>query len=71
MAVRYWETLRTDEGAHFDTRSTLDAAKLPPIVTWGTSPEDVDLGHGRRADPDDIADEPSAPRSSARSTTWA
>ncbi len=42
-AVRYWETLRTDEGAHFDREVRLDAAKLPPIVTWGTSPEDVDL----------------------------
>jgi 3-isopropylmalate/(R)-2-methylmalate dehydratase large subunit len=40
-AMRYWETLRTDDGAHFDTEIRLDAAKLPPIVTWGTSPEDV------------------------------
>ncbi|MBM3607082.1 MAG: 3-isopropylmalate dehydratase large subunit, partial [Alphaproteobacteria bacterium] len=41
MAMRYWETLRTDEGAFFDKEVRLDAAKLPPIVTWGTSPEDV------------------------------
>ena len=27
--------------AHFDREVTLDAAKLPPMVTWGTSPEDV------------------------------
>jgi 3-isopropylmalate/(R)-2-methylmalate dehydratase large subunit len=27
----------TDEGAHFDKSSRLDAAKLPPIVTWGTN----------------------------------
>ncbi|MDO9442764.1 MAG: 3-isopropylmalate dehydratase large subunit [Beijerinckiaceae bacterium] len=40
-AVRYWETLKTDEGAHFDTEIRLDAASLPPAVTWGTSPEDV------------------------------
>ncbi|WP_250951605.1 aconitase family protein, partial [Escherichia coli] len=33
--VRYWNTLRTDEGAHFDHEIRLDAAKLPPIVTWG------------------------------------
>ena len=39
--VRYWNTLRTDEGAHFDHEIRLDAAKLQPIVTWGTSPEDV------------------------------
>ena len=37
-AMRYWEKLRSDEGAHFDHEIRLDAAKLPPIVTWGTSP---------------------------------
>jgi len=40
-AMRYWDTLRTDDGAHFDREVKLDAAKLPPIVSWGTSPEDV------------------------------
>ena len=48
-AMRYWETLRTDEGAHFDREIRLDAANLPPIVTWGTSPEDVVSIIGRRA----------------------
>jgi 3-isopropylmalate/(R)-2-methylmalate dehydratase large subunit len=41
QAMRYWETLRSDDGAHFDREIRLDAAKLPPIVTWGTSPEQV------------------------------
>ena len=41
MAMKYWETLVTDAGAHFDREVKLDAANLPPIVTWGTSPEDV------------------------------
>ena len=40
-ALRYWETLRTDHGAHFDAELRLDAADLPPVVTWGTSPQDV------------------------------
>ena len=40
-AMRYWEKLRSDDGAHFDREIRLDAANLPPIVTWGTSPEDV------------------------------
>jgi 3-isopropylmalate/(R)-2-methylmalate dehydratase large subunit len=40
-AVRFWETLHSDEGASFDREVKLDAARLPPIVTWGTSPEDV------------------------------
>ncbi len=56
-AVKYWETLRTDEGAHFDRVITLDAAKLPPLVTWGTSPEDVVSITGVVPNPDDIADE--------------
>ncbi len=56
-AMRYWETLRTDDGAHFDHEIRLDAAKLPPIVTWGTSPEDVVSISGVVPDPDKIADE--------------
>ena len=56
-AVKYWETLRTDEGAHFDRVVKLDAAKLPPLVTWGTSPEDVVSITGVVPNPDDIADE--------------
>src|SRR5690349_214787 len=41
MAMKYWESLVTDEDAQFDREVRLDAANLPPIVTWGTSPEDV------------------------------
>jgi 3-isopropylmalate/(R)-2-methylmalate dehydratase large subunit len=41
MAMRYWETLHSDAGAEFDREIRLDAAKLPPIVTWGTNPEQV------------------------------
>ncbi|SHF52398.1 3-isopropylmalate/(R)-2-methylmalate dehydratase large subunit [Kaistia soli DSM 19436] len=56
-ALRYWETLVSDEGAHFDKEIRLDAAKLPPIVTWGSSPEDVVSITGVVPNPDDIADE--------------
>jgi 3-isopropylmalate/(R)-2-methylmalate dehydratase large subunit len=56
-AMRYWEGLRSDEGADFDHEIRLDAAKLPPIVTWGTSPEDVVSITGMVPDPDKIADE--------------
>src|SRR5215210_5162742 len=56
-AVRFWKTLYSDEGAHFDAEIRLDAANLPPIVTWGTSPEDVVSVGGAVPNPDDIADE--------------
>jgi 3-isopropylmalate/(R)-2-methylmalate dehydratase large subunit len=41
QARAYWDTLRTDEDAHFDEVVRLDARTLPPIVSWGTSPQDV------------------------------
>src|ERR1043166_1042182 len=41
MAMRYWDTLRSDEGAQFDHEIKLDAGKLPPVVTWGTNPGQV------------------------------
>jgi 3-isopropylmalate/(R)-2-methylmalate dehydratase large subunit len=56
-ARRYWDTLRTDKGAFFDSEIRLDAANLPPIVTWGTSPEDVVSINGAVPDPDLISDE--------------
>jgi 3-isopropylmalate/(R)-2-methylmalate dehydratase large subunit len=56
-ARRYWDTLRSDEGAHFDRVIKLDAAALPPIVSWGTSPEDVVSVEGCVPNPDEIADE--------------
>jgi 3-isopropylmalate/(R)-2-methylmalate dehydratase large subunit len=55
-AMRYWETLRSDDGAHFDREVRLDASKLPPIVTWGTSPEQVASISGRVPVPSEIVD---------------
>ncbi|WP_316013783.1 3-isopropylmalate dehydratase large subunit [Roseobacter sp. HKCCA0434] len=40
-AVNYWRTLKTDEGAHFDKVVTIAGEDIAPLVTWGTSPEDV------------------------------
>jgi 3-isopropylmalate/(R)-2-methylmalate dehydratase large subunit len=40
-AVAYWKTLFTDEGAHFDKVVTIKGEDIAPVVTWGTSPEDV------------------------------
>ncbi|MGX9573614.1 3-isopropylmalate dehydratase large subunit [Mesorhizobium sp. f-mel] len=56
-ALAYWKTLQSDERAHFDKVVVLDAAKLPPIVSWGSSPEDVVSVQGIVPNPDDITDE--------------
>ena len=40
-ALNWWKTLKTDEDAHFDKVVTLKGEDIAPVVTWGTSPEDV------------------------------
>jgi 3-isopropylmalate/(R)-2-methylmalate dehydratase large subunit len=64
-ALAYWKTLPSDEGAHYDKVVTLDGASMPPIVTWGTSPEDVLPVTGAVPDPDEIEDRQGAPRKRA------
>ncbi|WP_407941834.1 3-isopropylmalate dehydratase large subunit [Methylobrevis albus] len=56
-AMAYWASLQSDEGAFFDREVRLDAASLPPIVSWGSSPEDVVSVAGVVPNPDEIADE--------------
>ena len=51
-AVAYWKTLYSDADAKFDTIVELDATKIIPQVTWGTSPEMVTGIDGRVPDPD-------------------
>jgi 3-isopropylmalate/(R)-2-methylmalate dehydratase large subunit len=56
-AIQYWEQLRTDDGAVFDTEVFLDAASLSPFVTWGTNPgQGVPLA-AAVPDPDMMADD--------------
>ena len=40
-ALAWWKTLASDEGAKFDKEVVIDASSIAPVVTWGTSPEDV------------------------------
>jgi len=40
-ALEYWRTLHSDEGASFDVLVQIDAKDVPPMVTWGTSPQHV------------------------------
>ncbi len=40
-ALEFWNTLKSDDGAHFDKEINLDGKEIKPMVTWGTSPQDV------------------------------
>ena len=40
-ALIYWKTLFTDEAAYFEKVVTIKGEDIAPVVTWGTSPEDV------------------------------
>ncbi|MCC5985514.1 MAG: 3-isopropylmalate dehydratase large subunit [Rhodobacteraceae bacterium] len=40
-ALAWWKTLKSDDGAHWDKVVTIAAEDIAPVVTWGTSPEDV------------------------------
>ena len=63
-AVKYWSSLKTDEGAAFDEDIFIDAKEITPTVSWGTSPQDVVPITGVVPNPDDF---PTAPaRDSAR-----
>lgn len=55
-AVVYWRTLKSDVDAVFDKEITIDTANLPPLVTWGTSPQDVVPITGQVPDPAKISD---------------
>ncbi|MFN3700351.1 MAG: 3-isopropylmalate dehydratase large subunit [Alphaproteobacteria bacterium] len=57
QALAWWKTLHSDEGAVFDREVVLDAAQIAPIVTWGTTPEDVVPITGAVPDPLSFANE--------------
>jgi 3-isopropylmalate/(R)-2-methylmalate dehydratase large subunit len=52
VAVQYWQTLHSDEGAHFDRVVEINAQNIVPQVTWGTSPEMVLPVDAKVPDPD-------------------
>lgn len=57
-AVKYWSSLKTDEGATFDEEVFIDAKEITPTVSWGTSPQDVVPITGVVPNPDDFPTEP-------------
>ena len=68
-AVAEWRKLYTDEGAHFDKVVTLRAEEIAPVVTWGTSPEDVLPITATVPDPESFAD-PGKRAAAARSLEY-
>ncbi|MBM3543666.1 MAG: 3-isopropylmalate dehydratase large subunit [Alphaproteobacteria bacterium] len=57
LAKAYWDTLYSDDDADFDHEVVLHAERLPPIVSWGTSPEQVVAVTGRVPVPSEITDD--------------
>ena len=56
IAVQYWKTLKSDDGAQFDTVIEMRSETILPQVTWGTSPEMVTGVDGRVPDPEKVKD---------------
>ncbi|GAB7363686.1 hypothetical protein MBLNU230_g4254t1 [Neophaeotheca triangularis] len=56
-AVKYWESLKSDEGAKYDIDVFIDAKDIIPTVSWGTSPQDVAPITSVVPGPDDFEDE--------------
>lgn len=53
-AMRYWTNLKSDPGAKFDSEVYIDAADIPPTVSYGTSPQDVVPVTGSVPNPEDL-----------------
>jgi len=56
-AVENWEKLKSDDGASFDKEINLDANEIKPMITWGTSPQDVITIDGKIPNPNNEKDE--------------
>ena len=56
-ALEYWHSLKTDNEAEFDKEINLNGEDIAPMVTWGTSPEDVVSINGKVPNPDNEQNE--------------
>ncbi|KAI9729753.1 MAG: 3-isopropylmalate dehydratase [Cirrosporium novae-zelandiae] len=56
-AVKYWSSLKSDEGAKFDIEVFINAKDIIPTISWGTSPQDVVPITGVVPGPDDFSDQ--------------
>ena len=50
-AIEYWSSLKSDPNAEFDKEINLEGEDIAPMVTWGTSPEDVVSINGKIPNP--------------------
>jgi 3-isopropylmalate/(R)-2-methylmalate dehydratase large subunit len=57
MAVESWSKLKSDPDAKFDKEIEIKGEEINPMVTWGTSPQDVVSITGRIPDPNKVKDE--------------
>jgi 3-isopropylmalate/(R)-2-methylmalate dehydratase large subunit len=69
QALAWWQTLKTDAGAVYDKVVEIDGSAIAPLVTWGTSPEDVVPITGAVPDPASFAD-PSKQAAAAKSLDY-
>ena len=56
-ALEYWNSLKSDNDAKFDKEINLNGEDIAPMVTWGTSPEDVVTINGKIPNPDNEKNE--------------
>jgi 3-isopropylmalate/(R)-2-methylmalate dehydratase large subunit len=56
QAMEYWKNLSTDSNAKFDKEINLTAEEISPMVTWGTSPQDVVTIDGKIPNPNNEKD---------------
>ena len=69
IALEYWHNLKTDEDAKFDKEITIEGKDVKPMVTWGTSPQDVVTIDGKIPNPEKETD-PDKKRSIERSLEY-
>ena len=55
-ALEYWDQLKSDDDVSFDKEISLEAKEIKPMVTWGTSPQDVVTIDGKVPNPDQEID---------------
>jgi 3-isopropylmalate/(R)-2-methylmalate dehydratase large subunit len=60
VALAHWRSLRSDDEAAFDAEVTVDVSRIQPMVTWGTSPQDVVEVGGLTPDPASFDEERAA-----------